>query len=144
MGPFDRNFGNDYDREFGRTDWGNRQFRGGYNAGPWRNDQPMHGNMGYDRGFRTDFGGEHFGREYRGGNMGYDRGFRGHSHMNEPFPVRPSHTSMPMSRRGSGYDHGYFGSDYDREMRAGGRDFRRSRYDANFGDFRNSYLTGWF
>ena len=125
MRPFDRNFGNEYDREFGRMDWGNRQFRGGYHAGPWRES------TGYDRGFRGDFG-------------GYDRGFRGHSHMNEPFPVRPSHTSMPMSRRGSGYDHGYFGSDYDRDMRAGGRGFRRPRYDNNFGDFRNSYLTGWF
>jgi len=134
MGPFDRNFGSAYDREFTRTDWGNRQFRGGYNAGPWRESQPMR-SMGYDRAFRGDF---------RGDFRGYDRGFRGHSHMNDAFPVRPSHTSMPMSRRGSGYDHGYFGSDYDREMRSGGRNFRRSRYDTNFGDFRNSYLTGWF
>ena len=133
MGPFGRNFGNQYDREFGRTDWGNTRDRWGYNAGPWRESQPMRGNMGYDRGFR-DFGGEHR----------YDRGYRGDSHMREPFPVRPSHSSMPMQHRGNGYDHGYFGMDYDRDMRAGGRNVRRSRYDTNFGDFRNSYLTGWF
>ena len=127
MGPFGRN---DYDREFGRTDWGNNRDRWGHQAGPWRESQPMRGNMGYDRGFRD------FNR--------YDRGFRADPHLREPFPVRPSHTTMPMARHGSGYDHGYFGIDYDRDMRAGGRGFRRPRYDANFGDFRNSYLTGWF
>ena len=137
-----RHFGNEYDREFGRMDWGNAP-RGGYNAGPWRESQPMRGNgFGYDRGFR-DSGGEYRGGEFRDFNR-YDRGFRGDSHLREPFPIRPSHSSMPMHRQGSGYDQGYFGIDYDRDMRAGGRGYRRPRYDTNFGDFRNSYLTGWF
>ena len=132
-----RNYGNGYDREFGRMDWGNAPNRWGYNAGPsWRGNQPMRANPGYDRGFRD------FDRNY--GGMRYDRGFRADPHMREPFPIRPSHSSMPMQGRGNGYDHGYFGSDYDRDMRAGGRGFNRSRYDTNFGDFRNSYLTGWF
>ena len=137
MGPFGRNFGNDYDRDFGRRDWGNGPGRWEYAAGPRREGQPMRGRPSYDRGFR-DFG----------GNQGYDRGFRGDSHLREPFPVRPSHTTMPMSHTGShgGYDVGYFGIDYDREMRGGGRGYNngRPRYDRNFGDFRNSYLTGWF
>ena len=136
-----RNFGNEYDRDFGRTDWGNAPRRA-YGAGPsWRDSQPtMRGNPGYDRGFRPS------GGEYRGGEhgRGYDRGFRGDSHLREPFPIRPSHSSMPMHGRGNGYDQGYFGIDYDRDMRAGGRGYRRPRYDTNFGDFRNSYLTGWF
>ena len=136
MGPFGRNFGNNYDREFGRSDWGNSPGRWGYGGVERQEFQPMRMNQAYDRGFR----------DYRG-NQGYDRGFRNDPHLNQPFPVRPSHSIMPMSpnHRHSGYDVGYFGIDYDRDMRAGGRGYRgRPRYDTNFGDFRNSYLSGWF
>ena len=134
MGLFGRGFGHGYDRDFGRGEWGNRPDRWGYGAGPWRDDQAMRGGQPYDRGYR-DFG------------RGYDRGYREDSHLRQPFPVRPSHSSMPMSHTHSrgGYDQGFFGIDYDRDMRAGGRGYGgRSRYDRNFGDFRNSYLTGWF
>ena len=143
MGPFGRNFGNDYDRDFGRQDWGNAQGRWGYGGGGWREGSPMRGNQGfgnggYDRNFRD------FEPQFRGG---YDRGFRNDSHAREPFPIRPSHSAMPPSHhhgRG-GYDVGYFGMDYDRDMRAGGRGYGgRNRNDINFGDFRNSYLSGWF
>jgi hypothetical protein len=141
MGLFGRNnYSSDYDRDFGRGEWGNGPSRRVYSAGPWRDNQPMRGNSMYDRGFR-DFGGYDRG--------GYDRGYRGGDpHLRNAFPVRPSHTSMPMSHTGShgGYDVGYFGIDYDRDMRSGARGYNtgRMRYDRNFGDFRNSYLSGWF
>jgi hypothetical protein len=146
MGPFGRNFGNEYDRGFGRGEWSNGPGRWGfgggqrYDSGQRYESQPMRGNQAYDRGFR-DFG----------GNQGYDRGYRGDQHrgdqhLRQPFPTRPSHSMMPMSHNHAhgGYDVGYFGIDYDREMRGGGRGYGGGRYDRNFGDFRNSYLTGWF
>jgi hypothetical protein len=148
MGMFGRFFGNDYDRDFGRSEWGNGPGHR-FGAGPRREGQPTYGRQGYDRGFR-DFGGSQgYDRGFRNfGGQGYDRGFRGDQHLRQPFPVRPSHTLSPMSHTGShgGYDVGYFGIDYDRDMRGGGRGFGggRSRYDRNFGDFRNSYLSGWF
>ena len=142
MGPFGRNYGSDYARDFGRGDWARQQGRWDFNAGPWR------GNQGYDRSIR-EFTPDRGAFDRSGFDRGgYDRGFRGgDSHMREPFPTRPSHSMHPMQHGSQGYDHGYFGIDYDRDMRAGGRGYNnggRMRYDRNFGDFRNSYLTGWF
>lgn len=162
MARFGRTFGNEYDRDFGpRRDWGEPTDRWGQGTGyqgGWRGgDRGFGGYYGgdrYDRGFRN-IPGTGYDRSYRTFvPTGYDRGFRGNQWGNqgswggypgswndqgswnrEPFPVRPSTSSHPMTGRGSGYDRGYFGEEYDRPMRGGQR---------NFGDFRNSYLGPWF
>ena len=156
MARFGRNFGNEYDRDFGpRRDWGettDRWGQGGGSQGGWHGNERGFGGYPaadrydgafrnspsprYDRSYRT-FAPSEYDRVYRGGHREMqgnrqDQGGWGR----EPFPVRPSTSSHPMTGRGTGYDHGFFGAEYDRQMRSNGQ--------RNFGDFRNSYFGPWF
>lgn len=157
MARFGRGFGNEYDREFGaRRDWGEAPERwagsSGYNAGGgWpRNDRSFANDQGFAPGGHYSGGYDRTGRNFAPG--GYDRGFRsfggnGYDHGFRNAPGNrgggyrgghwgsPGTSSPPMSGRGPGYDHGFFGEAYDRPMRGSQR---------NFGDFRNSYLGPWF
>lgn len=159
---------NEYDREYGRRDWDETQTQWGARGPNWTGYNPSTRPTRFNQ-VNRNFGGE-YDRGFRSAGTGYDRGYRNfdrfeggyapEQHARQPFPVRPAHSSDPMNARRPGYDHGYFGIEYDREMRGGfqGGGYNRgayganrgawgrpeTRYDRNFGDFRNSYLGPWF